>query len=67
MSAPAEVGAAVVRAVEHDVAVVNVAPLPLRAGACIARLSPALFAGLAPRLGARRFTDAMADALQHKR
>jgi hypothetical protein len=65
--APAEVGAAVVRAITDNVAEVNVAPLSLRGGARLARLSPALFGRIAPRLGARRVTDAMAEALHHKR
>lgn len=65
--APKEVGAAVVRAITKNLAELNVAPLSLRAGARFARLSPAMFARIAPMLGARRVTDAMADALQHKR
>lgn len=65
--APAEVGAAVVRAITRNLAELDVAPLSLRVGARIACLSPALFARIAPHLGAGRVTDAMADALQHKR
>ena len=64
---PRDVGAAVVRAIQRNLAEVSVAPLPLRVGARLAQLSPATFAWLAPRLGARRVTDAMADALRHKR
>lgn len=64
---PRDVGAAVVRAIERDRAEVSVAPLALRVGARLAQLTPATFARLAPRLGATKFTTAMADALRHKR
>jgi short-subunit dehydrogenase len=64
---PAEVGHAVVRAVEQNLSQVSVAPFGLRLGARVSRMSPATFARMAPKLGARRITDAMADALRHKR
>ena len=64
---PRQVGAAVVRAIERNRAEVSVAPLPLRLGARFAQLTPATFARLAPRFGASRVTDAMAEALRHKR
>src|SRR5437016_2677802 len=60
---PADVGSAVVRAIEPSLAQVCVAPIPLRLGARLARMTPATFARIAPKLGARRITDAMADAL----
>jgi short-subunit dehydrogenase len=64
---PKEVGAAVVRAVEHDKAQVSVAPVALRVGAFLGRATPATFARLSPHLGGDRITGAMADALRHKR
>jgi short-subunit dehydrogenase len=64
---PAEVGEAVVRAIEHNRAEVMVAPLSLRLGAVFGRSSPATVARLAPRFGANKVTDAMARALRHKR
>ena len=64
---PAEVGEAVVRAIEHNRAEVMVAPLALRLGAVFGRSSPATVARLAPRFGSTKLTDAMAQALRHKR
>jgi len=64
---PSQVGAAVVRAVEHNQAEISVAPIALRVGAVLGRAGPATFARLGPRLGADRVTGAMADALRHKR
>lgn len=64
---PADVGASVVRAIEHNRAEVIVAPLALRVGAALGRSAPATVARLAPRLGAYEVTDAMAEALRHKR
>ena len=64
---PADVGNAAVRAIEDNRAHVCVAPVSLRVGAGLARLAPATFARIAPRLGASRVTGAMADALRHKR
>ena len=64
---PADVGAAVVSAIEGDRAQVVVGPWPLRAGALLARAAPGVFARVAPRLGASKVTGAMAEALRHKR
>jgi short-subunit dehydrogenase len=64
---PGDVGSAVVRAIERNRPEVSVAALPLRLGARFAQLTPATFARLAPRLGARKVTEAMAEALRHKR
>jgi len=64
---PGQVGSAVVQAVERDRAEINIAPVALRLGAVFGRAVPTLFARIAPRLGASEFTDAMADALRHKR
>lgn len=64
---PAEVGAAVVRAVEENRAQVSVASVGLRIGASLGRAAPGMFARLAPRLGSSEVTAAMADALRPKR
>jgi short-subunit dehydrogenase len=64
---PAAVGEAVVRAVERNLSQVTVAPVPLRIGALLSRMTPAGFAQLAPRLGASRITDSMAEVLRTKR
>ena len=64
---PADVGASVVRAIESNRAEVMVAPLALRVGAVFGRSAPATMAKFASRLGARELTDAMAEALRHKR
>jgi uncharacterized protein len=64
---PADVGAAVVRVIERDRAEAAVAAVPLRIAARLAQVAPALFLRIAPRLGAYEVTDAMADALRHKR
>jgi len=64
---PAEVGDAVVHAIETNRAVVNVAPLGLRVGAVAGRAAPTAVVRFAPRLGVNELTDAMAAALRHKR
>jgi short-subunit dehydrogenase len=64
---PEDVGASVVLAVERNRAELMVAPLALRIGAVFGRVAPAATVRLAPRLGAHQFTDAMAEALRHKR
>lgn len=64
---PAEMGAAVVRAIENNRGEVTVAPVALRAGAAVARATPGAFARVAPRLGAARVTDAKAQALRDRR
>lgn len=66
-NSPHAVGAAVVRAIEHNRTHVTVAPVALRLGASLARVAPDLFARVAPGLGARRVTDQMVDALRDKR
>jgi short-subunit dehydrogenase len=67
LKSPGQVGAAVVRAIQRNSAEISVAALPLRLGAKIAQFTPATFARLASRFGATEVTDAMADALRHKR
>jgi short-subunit dehydrogenase len=64
---PHDVGAGVVRAVERNRAEVMVASLALRVGALLGRCVPAAVVKLAPRFGAYELTDAMAEALKHKR
>jgi short-subunit dehydrogenase len=49
---PEDVAEAVIDAIEHDRAEVDVAPLPLRAGAVFAALAPGAAATVARRLGA---------------
>ena len=50
-STPEDVAAGVVRAIERDRGEVDVAPLPLRAGARLAGLAPGLTAGVQAKLG----------------
>lgn len=64
---PADVGAAVVRTIEHDRAEATVTSLPLRVAARVGQIAPAAIARIAPRLGANELTDAMAKALRDKR
>jgi len=64
---PADVGSAVVHAIEADRAEAIVATLPLRVSAFFGRSMPATVAKLAPRFGATALTGAMAEALKHKR
>jgi short-subunit dehydrogenase len=49
---PEDVATAVIDAIEHNRGEVDVAPLPLRAGAMLASVAPELAAGLARRFGA---------------
>jgi short-subunit dehydrogenase len=64
---PEEVGAAVVDAIERNRAQASVAPMALRAGAAVAKAAPALMAATAPRLGADKLTEAMAQGLRERR
>jgi short-subunit dehydrogenase len=64
---PQDVGAAVVRAIEHNRAEVEVAPLTLRLGASAAGLAPGLAAAVQRRFGADRIVAAHADSQRHKR
>jgi len=64
---PQDVGSSVVQAIEDNRAEVIIAPLALRIGAVLGRSMPAAVAKLAPRFGAYEITDAMAEALKHKR
>jgi hypothetical protein len=64
---PAQVAAAVVTAIERNKAEVTVGPIALRIGAVLGRATPSAFSRLAARMGASEVTEAMADALRHKR
>jgi len=58
---PAQVGAAVIRAIERDRAEVDVAPLPLRLGATLAGIAPELSAAVSRRLGSHEIAAAVAS------
>jgi short-subunit dehydrogenase len=64
---PADVAAAVLRAIERDRAEIDVAPLGLRAGAAFGGLAPELSARVQRRLGGARVADAMAQGQRDKR
>ena len=64
---PEQVGAAVVRGIEHDRAELDVAPLGLRIGTRIAGLAPITAARVQRRLGSERIADALAEAQRGKR
>jgi uncharacterized protein len=51
---PQDVARAVMSAIEHNRAEVEVAPLPLRLGTAIASVAPALSAAVSRRLGSER-------------
>ena len=64
---PQDVAAAVVRAIERDRAEVEVAPLPMRAGAAFAGLAPELSARVQRRLGGAKVAEDMARGQASKR
>jgi hypothetical protein len=64
---PDDVGDGVIRAVVANRAEVMVASPALRIAALLGHCPPAAVVRLTPRLGAYELTDAMADALRHKR
>lgn len=64
---PQQVAEAVIGAIEHNRAEVDVAPLGLRAGAAVAGLAPELSARLQRRLGSERLAAEMAAAQRGKR
>jgi short-subunit dehydrogenase len=57
---PADVAAAVVRAIEDDRAEIDVAPLGLRVGSALAGVAPETAGRLQRRLGGRRVAEAIA-------
>lgn len=64
---PADVAAAVVRAVDEDPAEIDVAPLGLRAGAAFSGLAPGLAATIARRLGAGAVSEQLSGKQRDKR
>jgi len=64
---PDDVAAGVLRAIERDRAEVDVAPLPLRAGAAFAGLAPELSARVQRRLGGAKVAEDMARGQSGKR
>ena len=63
----ATVAAGVVRAIEHNKAQVDVAPLAVRLGGVLAHLAPETFERIARRAGADQQTAELAAGLKHKR
>jgi short-subunit dehydrogenase len=64
---PGDVARAVSRAVERDLAEVDVAPLPLRLGARIAGVAPGLSARIQRLGGSERITRELAEGQRDKR
>jgi short-subunit dehydrogenase len=64
---PEDVARAVVEAIERDRLEVDVAPLPLRAGAALAALAPGPIAALQRRLGGAKVSEQMAAGQANKR
>ena len=62
-----EVGAAVVRAIEHDKAEIDVAPIPLRFGVAFTGLAPELAAMVQRRMGASDIAGEMERGQRNKR
>jgi short-subunit dehydrogenase len=62
-----DVAAAVIAAVEHNHAEVDVAPLALRIGAAFAGLAPALAASVSRRMGSERVATNFAASQRNKR
>jgi uncharacterized protein len=65
--APQDVAAAVLRAIEHDRAEIDVAPLGLRLGASTASVAPELAAAISRRLGSVRVASDLAEGQRGKR
>jgi hypothetical protein len=57
---PDDVAAAVVRAIERNPAEIDVAPVPVRAGAAVAGLAPGLAAAVSRRLGGEKVSAELA-------
>jgi short-subunit dehydrogenase len=64
---PEDVARAVVKAIEHDRAEIDVAPLPLRASTMLASLAPELAAKMGRRLGSEDVTRQMHEGQREKR
>jgi short-subunit dehydrogenase len=67
MRSPEHVAAAVIRGIERGRAEIDVAPLPLRAGAWVAGAAPTLVAAVNRRLGSERVAERLAEAQKDKR
>jgi short-subunit dehydrogenase len=65
--APEDVARAVVKAIEHDRAEIDVAPLTLRASTVLASLAPELAARIARKLGSDDITRQMHEGQREKR
>jgi short-subunit dehydrogenase len=66
-SSPAEVVAAVLRAITEDRAELDVAPLSMRAGATFASVAPEVAAAVSRRLGSERIAAEMVEGQRDKR
>ena len=64
---PEDVARAVVKAIEHNRAELDVAPLPLRAGALLAGLAPGPVGAIQRRLGATKTADSIGGGQTDKR
>jgi hypothetical protein len=64
---PEQVADAVVKAIEHDRAEVDVAPLPMRLGAAFAGLAPEVAAMVQRRAGADRLSSGFERGQRDKR
>jgi short-subunit dehydrogenase len=66
-SSPEQVARAVVKAIEANRGEIDVAPLPMRAGAVLAGLAPETAAAISRKLGGDTIADAMAKGQANKR
>src|SRR5581483_87270 len=64
---PQDVADAVVRAIEHNRAEVDVAPLGLRAGAAFGSVAPGLAGWVSDKLGSAQIARQMAERQRHER
>jgi short-subunit dehydrogenase len=64
---PEDVGAAVVRAIEHDKSEIDVAPIAMRIGTAFAGLAPEVAAIVQRRLGAHKIASSMERGQRSKR
>ncbi|HEX6355708.1 SDR family NAD(P)-dependent oxidoreductase [Actinophytocola sp.] len=64
---PRDVARATARAIENDVAEIDVAPLSLRVAALIGGMAPGLAAAVQRRMGGDKVTEQLAEGQRHKR
>ena len=64
---PQDVAAAVIGAIEHNRAEVDVAPVAMRLGASLASVAPALAAAVSRRMGSERIAAGLAESQRDKR